>query len=351
MTITVHTNPSYDILIENNCIRQIGPYATTLLPAAKRCVVVADTHTAPLYADTVLRSLQTAGILASLVTFPAGEQSKNLSTISRLYAAFSQSNLTRSDFAVALGGGVCGDMTGFAAATWLRGIPFIQIPTSLLAQVDSSVGGKTGVDLPEGKNLVGAFHQPSLVLIDPHTLSSLPTAFFSDGMGEVIKYGCIRSRALFERLETEDCRKYLPEVIAACVDIKRQVVEKDERDTGERAILNFGHTFGHALETLQNYHGLTHGAAVGVGMVLITRMSEQNGMTAPGTANRIAALLHRYGLPSVCTESMQDLISATAHDKKSTGNSVKLILLKDIGHCCIQKVPRADLPRLCREMQ
>ena len=347
MNLTVHTNPAYEIVIEPNCLTQVGSRARALLPKAARAVLVTDSNVGPLYAKSVQKSLETAGFSVATATFPAGEQSKHLGTISDLYGAFSRAGLTRTDFAVALGGGVCGDMTGFAAATWLRGIPFVQLPTSLLSQVDSSVGGKTGVDLPEGKNLVGAFHQPAFVLIDPTVLNTLSPAFFADGMGEVIKYGCIRSRSLFDRLGAEDCRSWLPEMLYACVDIKRQVVERDERDTGERALLNFGHTFGHALEMLQQYHGLSHGMAVGVGMVLMAQAGEHAGLTKAGTAKEISALLEKYHLPTSCTETLAQLIPATAHDKKSSGSGVKLVLLHEIGDSFTQTVARAELPHFC----
>lgn len=347
MNLTVHTQPSYEIIIESGCLSQIGTRAKALLPAAECAVLVTDTNVAPLYAETVRCALEAAGFRTSVSVFPAGEQSKNLASISSLYTAFAEAELTRTDFAVALGGGVCGDMTGFAAATWLRGIPFIQLPTTLLSQVDSSVGGKTGVDLPEGKNLVGAFHQPALVLIDPEALTTLPAAYFADGMGEVIKYGCIRDKALFDRLAAEDCRGWLSEMIYTCVDIKRQVVERDEHDTGERAVLNFGHTLGHALERVQHYGGLSHGKAVGIGMLLITQIGEKAGLTEAGTAEKIAVVLQKYGLPTTCAETLEVLLPATAHDKKSSGSSVNLIFLKNIGTSFIRKVPRAELPALC----
>lgn len=341
----------YDILIEEGCLEQVGACAKACLPRAERAVVVTDSNVGPLYAGRVQSALAKAGLTVQTVTFPAGEASKNLSTIGKLYAAFSQAGLTRTDFAVAVGGGVCGDMAGFAAATWLRGIPFVQVPTSLLAQVDSSVGGKTGVDLPEGKNLVGAFHQPALVLIDPETLKTLPRTFFADGMGEVIKYGCIRDRALFDRLGRENCRAYLADMIQTCVDIKRRVVEEDPLNTGLRDILNFGHTLGHAIEMVQQYHGLTHGSAVGVGMVMIARVGETMGVTEAGTAERIAGLLAQYGLPSDCGEPIDQLLAATAHDKKSVGSQIRLILLRQIGDGFIQSVPRAEWPRLCEALR
>ena len=200
---------------------------------------------------------------------------------------------------MALGGGVTGDMAGFAAACYLRGVSFVQVPTSLLAQVDSSVGGKTAVDLPQGKNLAGAFHQPALVLIDPDTLGTLPPLFFSDGMGEVIKYGCIRSRALFDTLrDAADLTPQMESILFSCVDCKREFVEHDEFDTGERMVLNFGHTLGHALEKAHSYTGLTHGAAVGIGMVLMAHLGEHMGLTEAGTTEQIASLLENTACPS-----------------------------------------------------
>ena len=294
MELTVNTSKRYTIRIERGALDQLGAYCASLFAPGKKAVVITDTHVAPLYLERVSTSLRNAGFDVTSCAFPAGEPSKRLSTIEGSYGHMAQAHITRSDFAVALGGGVTGDMAGFAAASYLRGIPFVQVPTTLLSQVDSSVGGKTGVDLPQGKNLVGAFWQPSFVLIDPDTLNTLSPHFFADGMGEVIKYGCIKSRALFDLLiETEDITSIMEDVIYRCVDIKRDVVERDEFDTGERALLNFGHTFGHALEKLHQYQGLSHGAAVGIGMVMMARLGEKAGFTAPGTADKIAAALEK----------------------------------------------------------
>ncbi len=234
-------------------------------------------------------------------------------------------------------------MAGFAAAIYLRGIDFVQIPTTLLAQVDSSVGGKTGVDLPMGKNLCGAFHQPILVLIDPQVLRTLPDVFFCDGMGEVIKYGCIRSAELFALLEQASAKDRIHEIIYACVDMKRVVVEHDEKEAGERALLNFGHTAGHAIEKLWNYQTVTHGAAVGIGMVLAARAGEGAGLTEPGTADRIAALLQKYNLPVADTHSIDAIVDAMQADKKRTADGMKLVLLRKIGDSFIDPV---DLPTL-----
>lgn len=347
MELTVNTSKRYTIRIERGALDQLGAYCASLFAPGKKAVVITDTHVAPLYLERVSTSLRNAGFDVTSCAFPAGEPSKRLSTIEGIYGHMAQAHITRSDFAVALGGGVTGDMAGFAAASYLRGIPFVQVPTTLLSQVDSSVGGKTGVDLPQGKNLVGAFWQPSFVLIDPDTLNTLSPHFFADGMGEVIKYGCIKSRALFDLLVgTEDIPSIMEDVIYRCVDIKRDVVERDEFDTGERALLNFGHTFGHALEKLHQYQGLSHGAAVGIGMVMMARLGEKAGFTAPGTADKIAAALEKYHLPVHSDLPLSQIVEATASDKKSTGSSINLVLLKDIGESFVHKVARSDLAAL-----
>ena len=347
MELTVNTSKRYTLRIERGALDQLGAYCASLFAPGKKAVVITDTHVAPLYLERVSTSLRNAGFDVTSCAFPAGEPSKRLSTIEGIYGHMAQAHITRSDFAVALGGGVTGDMAGFAAASYLRGIPFVQVPTTLLSQVDSSVGGKTGVDLPQGKNLVGAFWQPSFVLIDPDTLNTLSPHFFADGMGEVIKYGCIKSRALFDLLiETEDITSIMEDVIYRCVDIKRDVVERDEFDTGERALLNFGHTFGHALEKLHQYQGLSHGAAVGIGMVMMARLGEKAGFTAPGTADKIAAALEKYHLPVHSDLPLSQIVEATASDKKSTGSSINLVLLKDIGESFVHKVARSDLAAL-----
>lgn len=343
MELTVQTAKPYSILLERGLLAQTGKHCLPLFPAGTRAMVISDSNVFPLYGETVMDSLRQAGYEVYSCVFPAGEQSKLLSTVETFFRALGENGFTRSDFIVALGGGVTGDMAGFAAATFLRGIDFVQIPTTLLAQVDSSVGGKTGVDLPFGKNLVGAFHQPRLVLIDPDTLSTLPPHFFADGMGEVIKYGCIRRPALFKYLMEEDAREHLEEVIYECVDCKRQIVEADALDKGERMILNFGHTLGHALEKLHGFSGLSHGEAVGIGMVLISKAAERAGLTAPGASEKIVTLLERYNLPTATDRNMDELAKATALDKKSAGKNLRLILLHDIGDAYIYTIPAADL--------
>ena len=344
MELKVNTSRPYSILIERGALDKLGARCAALFPAGTKAAVVTDTHVAPLYLERVSASLRGAGFDVTSCAFPAGEPSKRLSTVEAIYGHLAQAHVTRSDFIVALGGGVAGDMAGFAAASFLRGIPFVQVPTTLLSQVDSSVGGKTGVDLPQGKNLVGAFWQPSFVLIDPDTLSTLPPHFFADGMGEVVKYGCIKSRVLFDLLaDTRDVSAVMGDVICRCVDIKRDVVERDEFDTGERVLLNFGHTFGHALEKLNHYEGLSHGMGVGVGMVMMARLGERAGLTAPGTADKIAAVLTKYNLPTHSSLPLEQIVEATASDKKNAGSSINLVLLREIGGSFVHKVTRPEL--------
>lgn len=350
MQLTVNTSKPYEIIIERGCLDELGARCAALFPAGAKAAVISDSNVFPIYGERALDSLREAGFAPSSFVFPAGEGSKQLSTVGDMLGFLAQQGLTRSDFLVALGGGVTGDMAGFAAACYLRGVSFVQVPTSLLAQVDSSVGGKTAVDLPQGKNLAGAFHQPSLVLIDPDTLGTLPPLFFSDGMGEVIKYGCIRSRALFETLrDAADLRPQMESILFSCVDCKREIVEHDEFDTGERMVLNFGHTLGHALEKAHGYTGLTHGAAVGIGMVLIARLGEHMGLTEDGTAEQIASLLEKYGLPVSDSTPLDQIVEATALDKKGLGGDLRIVLLHTIGDSFVHRLPRAEFARLCRE--
>lgn len=329
--ITVSGQNGYEILISNNILASCGEYIRKVT-AAKKALIISDTNVYPLYGEAVSASLRDNGFEVSHFAFPAGEASKTLDTVSDMIKALCEAQLTRTDIVVALGGGVTGDMAGFASAIYLRGINFVQIPTSLLSQVDSSVGGKTGCDLSFGKNLIGAFHNPLLVLIDPETLKTLPDRYKNDGIGEIIKCGCIRSASLFERLESAVSFEEMTEdAIFECVDIKRVVVENDFTEKGERMLLNFGHTLAHAIEKHENYIGLAHGEAVGVGMVVITKASEKAGYTQKGTAERIEKLLKKFGLPTK-TEAPADLLcEIMLHDKKRRANLINLVLLSSIG--------------------
>ena len=343
MKLHIQTARPYCVTIANGLLDQMGELALETQKPGSKAMLISETNVYPLYGERVKLSLERAGFSVSAFVFPAGEPSKQISTVCEMYRALAENDFTRTDFIVTLGGGVTGDMGGFAAATYLRGISFLQVPTTLLSQVDASVGGKTGVDLPFGKNLVGAFHQPAAVLMDPETLKTLPDHFFRDGMGEVIKYGCISDRPLFEALEAGSALKDLEGLLARCVDSKRSFVEEDTRDTGRRMILNFGHTFGHALEKLHGFQELSHGEAVGIGMVLACRVGECLGVTPSGTARRVSGVLERYGLPIQDRFSWEEIVKATALDKKSDGSTLRLILLTQIGESVIYPITRDQL--------
>lgn len=343
--LTVHVNSGYDILIEKGLLDKSGELIKTVLKGKKICLI-SDTNVNTLYGNKVKALLVAEGYDVNTYIFKAGEASKNTATVIDMVEFMAENGLTREDGVVALGGGVCGDMAGFAAAIYLRGIQFVQIPTTLLSQVDSSVGGKTGVDLPQGKNLCGAFHQPSLVIIDSKVLDTLPAHFFSDGMGEVIKYGCIKSRILFDKLAEEDIRESIDDVIYDCLDIKRQVVENDEKEHGERALLNFGHTCGHAIEKLWNFETVSHGEAVGIGMVMISRIGESMGITESGTAEKIISVLEKYNLKTEDTHSVAEIVSAMSADKKRTGKGIKFVMLNKIGDSFIKPIDNSDIAKV-----
>lgn len=329
---------SYPIYIKEHILDEADVYIRDIF-SGKRIFIVSDDNVAPLYSGRLIHALEQSGFTCTLFTLPAGEQTKSFSSLPKIYSAMLAAGITRSDLLVALGGGVIGDLAGFAAATYLRGILFVQLPTSLLAQVDSSVGGKVAVDLPEGKNLAGAFYQPRLVLIDPSVLSSLPPRFISDGMGEVVKYGCILDKDLFSVLEDagsyEALTPRLTDVIFRCVDCKRQIVEMDPHDKKERMLLNFGHTLAHGIETYENFSGMSHGQAVACGMYQITLLSEEKGLTAEGTASRLLNVLKMYHLPYALDIPFSRLLPFMKRDKKNLNNTLNLILIKEIGKSMI----------------
>ena len=314
-TIHVNASKSYDILIERGV----------------------------LYGETVLASMQKAGFDVTSFTFPHGEQSKNLSVYADILNALAARHLSRKGLVVALGGGVVGDMAGFAAATYLRGVRFVQIPTTLLSQVDSSVGGKTAVDLPAGKNLVGAFCQPSLVLCDPHALSTLPDPVFYDGCAEVIKAAMLKSHAFFEDLQKTPPREQLEHMLEFCISMKRDVVEEDEFDTGARQYLNLGHTFGHAVEAASAF-SISHGCAVAIGMVMMTRAAVKKGYCKEDTLEQLIALLKQYHLPTEVPYPALSLLGIVRSDKKTMGGTVTLVVPEKIGRCMLVPVPVCDVP-------
>lgn len=331
LTVNLGEN-SYPIYIENGILGNAGSYISEVFKG-KRIMVISDDNVFPLYGQQLLGSLK--DFECHTLVLPHGEPTKSFQTLPRIYTALLDARLTRSDLVIALGGGVIGDLAGFAAASYLRGVKLIQIPTSLLAQVDSSVGGKVAVDLPQGKNLVGAFYHPKMVLIDPLVLETLPPHFISDGMSEVIKYGCIKDAELFRTLcscsSFADLKPELPSVIARCVDIKRTVVEADQFDTGERMLLNFGHTLAHTIEQHYCYERESHGEAVGIGMYQITKMAEEKGLTEPGCADQILKALEIYGLPSASGLPVSALTEAISLDKKNLNGHLNVVLLRRIG--------------------
>ena len=286
-SVTVNTSTPYDVLIEKGCLSRCGEFAAKLfVPQKSTAAIITDDRVSSLYLKTVSDSFQKAGFSVCSFVFPNGEDSKSHDTLLQVYDFLIQNNITRTDFIVALGGGVVGDLAGFAAATYLRGIRFMQIPTTFLAAIDSSVGGKTAVNIPAGKNLIGAFHQPSLVVCDPDTFQTLEPQTFADGCAEMIKYAMIWNEDFLKLLESCDINKQIEEIVAYCVDIKRQVVEQDELDSSIRMILNYGHTLGHAIEKVTN-HAVTHGHGVAMGMVLITRLGIKLGLCDKALLERL----------------------------------------------------------------
>ncbi|MCR4647180.1 MAG: 3-dehydroquinate synthase [Oscillospiraceae bacterium] len=342
-TIHVPVRDAYNVFIERGILSNCGALIEDLI-SGRTCAIITDDNVDKLYADALTASLEGAGLQVVKFVIPHGEASKCNSSLMQIYSFLCENDITRADCLIALGGGVVGDLTGFAAATYLRGIHYIQVPTSLLAQVDSSVGGKTAIDLPEGKNLVGAFYQPDAVFCDPDTLRTLPREFLTDGMGEVVKYGMIADPKLFDLLcecDLDTVQEHFDEIIPACVSVKRDVVAEDERDTGLRMILNFGHTIGHAIEAYYHYETYTHGCAVGAGMCLMTKYN--------GSAEDYARLVEcceRYGLPTDVEAPLSKLLPLCSHDKKRLGGTIRYITCSPIGTAHIKTAPYHDFCRL-----
>jgi 3-dehydroquinate synthase len=345
-------NRSYDIKIGTGLLVRLGAECARL-GLAGQCAIISDTNVAPRLGGAARKALAKAGFAPTLITVPAGETAKSLKTVEACYHQLAAQRLERKSFVLALGGGVVGDLAGFVAATYLRGLAFVQVPTTLLAQVDSSVGGKVGVNLKAGKNLVGAFYQPRLVLCDLHTLVSLPLREYRAGLAEVIKYGIIYDAGLFQRLERDlpSLLRRQPRTLAAvvgrCCEIKAEVVGQDETESGLRAILNFGHTIGHALEAISHYGKYLHGEAIAVGQVAAARLSAQLlGLPAP-EVGRIERLFQRAGLPTqvkLNAPQRQKLLAAMRLDKKVSGGEVKFVLARRIGEVeSGQQVPVAAI--------
>lgn len=331
---------SYSIIIEKGLINRVSEEIRKVYKG-KKIFIITDDNVNKYYGDKISNELKGSDFEVKLLSLKPGEETKNFNTLPIVYNELLDFNLTRSDLIIALGGGVIGDLAGFVASTYLRGVDFVQIPTSLLAQVDSSVGGKVAVDLDRGKNLVGSFYHPKCVLIDPEVLNTLEDRFFIDGMAEVIKYGCIKDKEFFDYLEKMENNKQLINnmevVIHKCCDIKRQVVENDEKDKGERMLLNFGHTLGHAIEQHYNYTKYSHGEGVAIGMYVISKISEEKGLTKKGTSQRIKDILVKYNLPYELDVNIEETLEAINLDKKKLGNDLNIIILKEIGSSEIYK--------------
>ena len=338
--VTVNASRVYDIIIDKGILECAGELCAAVKKPC-RAAVLTDSNVAPLYLERLERSLTSAGYKVVSYTIPAGEASKSAESYIAFLSFLAQNKITRSDCLVALGGGVVGDLCGFCAATYLRGVEFIQIPTTLLAMVDSSVGGKTAIDIPEGKNLVGAFYQPSLVICDYDTLSTLPEDIFTDGCAEVIKYGIINDRELFEKLKNPILPQ-IEDIIESCVRNKRDVVNADEHDTGVRQLLNLGHTAAHSIEILSNFE-ISHGSAVAMGMAIILRAAASLGHCPKEDCDAAIDQISSYGLPTDCPYTARELADIALNDKKRQGGSITLIMPYGIGDSRLYRVPVESL--------
>ena len=331
----------YPLYIERGGLKNCGAYIKEAYPKA-RAVIVSDENVYPLYGEAVLQSLRGAGMDAKAIVMPPGEKTKSHEALISVYNKLIDLGVQKSDVIVSLGGGVIGDLAGFAAATYLRGVGFVQIPTTLLAQVDSSIGGKVAVNLESGKNMVGAFYHPALVVIDADVLATLTDDDYAGGMAEAIKTGAIYDADLFEMIEQnagrERSEQVIDKIVAGCCKIKADVVREDELDNGLRMILNFGHTLGHALEKIPG-NALTHGQAVSVGMASFALLGEKLGLTDDGTADKIKAVSEAFGLPTEMSGDRQKIIEIMKRDKKIRGGELNVVLLKHIGEAVIHKVP------------
>lgn len=339
--IRVRAGEGYDFIIGDGLLSSAGELTASVLNA-DRIAVFTDSNVAPLFADDLEKRLQKQRFQTCRFVYEAGERSKNLDTVSAFLDFMAEHDLKRGDAVIVLGGGVAGDMGGFAASIYQRGIKFMQIPTTVLAAVDSSVGGKTGVDTKYGKNLTGTFWQPSLVLCDTDTFRALSPDDVLDGYAEVIKSAAIRGPRIFSDLEEGKFHTAMPDIIARCVNIKSDVVHEDERESGVRRILNFGHTMAHSIELKSDYQ-ISHGKAVAIGMLMVTKASEKHGLTEPGTYDRLYQLIHGEGYRTETDIPLEELCEAARHDKKTTGDSIHLVYLEKIGSAKTKKVRLDDL--------
>ncbi len=332
-SITVNTPGGvYKITIEENILKKAGKIIKKTVKPDK-LFIVTDKNVEQLYGESLNETLDAEGFLHSGIALNPGEKSKNMRSLEKILSCMTKNGVSRKSAVIAFGGGVIGDIAGFASAVYMRGIPYIGVPTTLLSQIDSSIGGKTAVNLKEGKNLAGSFHQPKAVITDPLLLKTLNDANFKEGMAEMIKYACIADKDMFDSLLKGV--KDMPLLIENCCAIKKRVVEEDEKEAGIRMILNFGHTLGHAIENIARYR-FSHGQAVAIGMAHITLKSEETGLTKKGTADSLKEMLAKYGLPHELPESIREkLYYVMLRDKKRAGGMINLVLLSEIGRCFI----------------
>lgn len=340
ITVNYDNKPAYEIIIESDFSKLVESVDALNFKNRKFCIIT-DSNVGNLYASEVKSLLEKTGNQVFVFQFEAGEENKNLDTVQDAYEFLISNHFDRKDMLVALGGGVVGDLTGFTAASYLRGIDFIQIPTSLLAQVDSSIGGKTGVDFRAYKNMVGAFHQPKLVYMNTHTLSSLSERLFNSGLGEIIKHGLIKDKAYYYWLKenasgiNERNNEILEEMIAQSCEIKRNVVEMDPNEKGERALLNYGHTLGHAIEKLMDFK-LYHGECVVLGMIAAMKISLSRGYITDSEYHDAIEMFKEYAFPlSISSLDINEIIAVSKNDKKMDAGKIKFILLKNIGEAYI----------------
>ena len=340
-TVMIRASKAYEVQIGSGLLPEIGEKARQLVNA-KKAAIISDSNVWPIYGKTAVASLENAGFLVQHYVFPAGESSKNGESFLAILNFLAESKFTRSDLLIALGGGVVGDITGFAAATFLRGVSYIQVPTTLLSMVDSSVGGKTAIDLPAGKNLAGAFYQPILVLCDIDALSTLPDQTFQEGCAEVIKYGILYDTELFDHLDQMGLAFDRESVITRCIQLKRDVVADDEFDRGARQMLNLGHTVGHGIEAASDF-ALSHGTCVAIGMAIVTRAAAKFGFCPPPICEKIQSTIQKFQLPISTQMDGQIIYNNALSDKKRSGDTVNLIVPQNIGKCMIHKVTLADM--------
>lgn len=345
-TIKVKASKSYDVLVCHNQLTEIGSVLAERFEPCK-IAILTDNIVDALYADIVISSLENSGFQCIKHTIPNGEISKNMDSVLGFINLMAKEQITRSDMVLALGGGVVGDMAGFASAIYLRGIKYIQVPTTLLAAVDSSVGGKTAVDISAGKNLIGAFNQPSLVFCDINTLNTLPKNIMRDGFAEVIKYGIILDKYLYNTL-LEPNNNNLLQIVTRCIEIKRDVVAADEFDKGERQLLNFGHTIGHSIELLSNFT-VTHGEAVAKGMVIAAKIGKECGYT--DVTEQIKNIVEMYGFGTSCPYSAGELYSVALSDKKRQKENITLVVPESIGKCVLHTIPTEELLSLLNKIK